>query len=191
MKHFYLHGMHSAKGCKRYHLLCSAFSELDIIDLEYLVNKNCEWNLDSLHTQISSHLCDGEKFSFFANSLGAFYAMAFGVFVKKASVSFLFNPVINPYIQLKKHLGLHKNNTTQNTFIFSKENLESYKNFIAIPDSRLVVFLANNDELIDSNESRKYFANHNNIHIVDFCGNHNVRDFKPFRAQILDEIYIQ
>lgn len=187
MKYFYLHGMHSAKGCDTYNLLSQAFKELQIIDLEYLVNKNCDQNLDSLNIQILESLdYENEDFILFGNSLGAFYALVYGAFVKPPKISFLFNPVINPHIKLAKYLGENLNKTNNTTFIFSKENLDSYKDFIRIPQSRLVIFLANNDELIDSKNSMKYF---NDIaEVIMFDGKHKVRDFKQFRNIILDKI---
>lgn len=49
-----------------------------------------------------------------------------------------------------------------------------------------MIFLANNDELIDSKNSMKYF---NDIaEVIMFDGKHKVRDFKQFHNIILDKI---
>ncbi|RAX54247.1 hypothetical protein CCY99_04345 [Helicobacter sp. 16-1353] len=187
MKYFYLHGMHSSKGCDTYNLLSQAFSELKIIDLEYFVDRNCSENLDSLKTQILESLdYNKEDFILFGNSLGAFYALAYSAFIESAKICFLFNPVINPHMQLEKYIGKNDNKTTNTTFIFSKENLDSYKSFVKIPQSKLVVFLADNDELIDNQNSMEYFKNIADI--VMFYGKHKIQDFKQFRNRILDEI---
>lgn len=99
----------------------------------------------------------------FGSSLGGYYAMWAGV-AFNTNIA-LINPAIEPYIDLKSVLGMNKNYQTGEDFEFKVEYLNQLKNlspdinFGMFPKEKIVLMLAEDDDLLDYRRTLKYFGN--------------------------------
>ncbi|MEI7483228.1 MAG: YqiA/YcfP family alpha/beta fold hydrolase [Ignavibacteriota bacterium] len=102
----------------------------------------------------------------FGSSLGGYYAMWAGT--KHNTNIVLVNPAVEPYIDLKSVLGMNKNYQTGEEFEFKEEYLKQLKNlssdidFSRYPGEKIVLMLAEDDDLLDYRRTLKYFGN-------DYC----------------------
>jgi hypothetical protein len=98
----------------------------------------------------------------FGSSLGGYYAMWAGVTFNTNIV--LINPAIEPYIDLKSVIGLNKNYQTGEDFEFKEEYLNQLKDlspdidFSNYPREKIVMMLAEDDNLLDYRRTLKYFG---------------------------------
>lgn len=134
-------------------------------------------------------------FCFIGNSQGAFYLSQLAAFSEidksfpKPRALFLFNPVRDAILQLTKYIGDNLNTTTNTHFDFSNAALQSYKNALNhagnTKDSiARYVFIALQDELINAQDSIKYWQDSSEI--FTFNSGHKIYDFSPF-AKVLRE----
>lgn len=99
----------------------------------------------------------------FGSSLGGYYAMWAGT--KYDTNIVLVNPAVEPYIDLKSVLGMNKNYQTGEEFEFKEEYLKQLKNlssdidFSRYPREKIVLMLAEDDDLLDYRQTLKHFGN--------------------------------
>lgn len=98
----------------------------------------------------------------FGSSLGGYYAMWAGA---KFNVNVvLINPAVEAYIDLKSVIGMNKNYQTGEEFEFKEEYLQQLKNLTVEIKSckpqkeKIVLMLAEDDDLLDYRRTLKYFA---------------------------------
>lgn len=200
MLYFYTYGFHSSLNCDAYKRLCSGL-EIAPVQLEYanggLFTDNIKWLKKQILNYLNTHFekPQNTQFCYIGNSQGAFYLSQLAAFsasdvtFPKPSALFLFNPVRDPILQLTKYIGDNLNTTTNTHFEFSKAALHSYKSAInhagSTQDSiKRYVFIALQDELINAQDSIKYWQDTSSI--ITFEGGHKIYDFTPF-AKILRE----
>jgi predicted esterase YcpF (UPF0227 family) len=99
----------------------------------------------------------------FGSSLGGYYAMWAGA--KYNTNIVLINPAVEPYIDLKSVIGMNKNYQTGEDFEFKEEHLKQLKNLSADIDTsklrkdKIILMLAEDDDLLDYKRTLKYFGN--------------------------------
>lgn len=194
MIYFYTYGFNSSLGCNTFINLKQGL-DITPIELEYYNNGLFMDNIELLTKQIKEHIHQYgiESFAFIGNSLGAFYLSQIASFAiqddyyPKPLACFLFNPVNNPLLQLKKYIGRNHNTTTNQTFDFTQEAFDSYQCYLSPHGeseesiSRFV-FIALEDELINANDSIAYWQHTAQVHT--FHGRHKIYDFTPFKSII-------
>ncbi|TLD81073.1 hypothetical protein LS68_006315 [Helicobacter sp. MIT 05-5293] len=196
MEYFYSYGFHSSIKCETYQKLCAGL-RLNPIELSYDNGGDFQTNLTRLCNQLTTYINERKisSFGFIGNSLGAFYLsqLTFLANDSKDSIPLpkkliMFNPVVTPLTQLRKYADkIQINTTTSESFAFPLCSLESYKE-ARLPSAQLTqntecfVCLGINDELIDINDTQRYW--HNYARIITFEGGHKVKDFAPFREII-------
>jgi uncharacterized protein len=117
----------------------------------------------------------------FGSSLGGYYAMWAGVKFNTNIV--LINPAIEPYIDLKSVLGMNKNYQTGEDFEFKEEYLNQLKNlstdidFSLYPREKIVLMLAEDDDLLDYRRTLKYFGNEYGRLILEKAAGHSFTKF--------------
>lgn len=135
---------------------------------------------------------ESSAFVFIGNSLGAFYLWQLALFAKDLALPHpkaivLFNPVLEPLSQLEKYINKPQTNATTNaSFCLDKAAWQSYAESKRVPlekDIKSLVFIAKDDELINSNVSSAYWQCHASK-VVLIEGGHKIRDFTPFRDDI-------
>lgn len=182
MKILYIHGFNSAGYGDKVNHLKKAFGSRNVIapTLDY-DPREAVAQLEFLADAIK----EKDKIYIFGTSLGGFYALYLVDRFRLPAV--LINPSIDPYRSLQKQVGPQKNFKTDEEYIFTKEHLESLKNFYVKdlnPLRKIVyVYLDEDDELLDSRQTAKYFEG---FHVVMYPGgNHRfthmpelIEDFK-------------
>lgn len=97
----------------------------------------------------------------FGSSLGGFYALYAGI--KHNTRIVLINPAVEPHIDLKSVVGLNINYQTGEQFEFKQEYVEQlfeiYKKIDLqnLKREKLVLMLAEDDDLLDYKRAMKYF----------------------------------
>lgn len=103
----------------------------------------------------------GDDSVIFGSSLGGFYALYAGI--KHNTHIVLINPAVEPQIDLKSVVGLNTNYQTGEQFEFKEEYVEQlfeiYKKIDLkyLRREKLVLMLAENDDLLDYRRAMKYF----------------------------------
>jgi hypothetical protein len=104
----------------------------------------------------------GENTTVFGSSLGGYYAMWAGA---KFDVNVvLINPAVEAYVDLKSVIGMNKNYQTGEEFEFKEEYIEQLKNLSAeiksgnLQKEKIVLMLAEDDDLLDYRRTLKYFG---------------------------------
>ncbi len=112
---------------------------------------------------IDNLLKDSDKGSIvFGSSLGGFYALYAGI--KHNTRIVLINPAVEPHIDLKSVVGINTNYQTGEEFEFKteyvKQLFEIYKNIDLqnLKSERLLLMLAEDDELLDYRRALNYFG---------------------------------
>ncbi len=183
MKAIYIHGFNSAGFGEKVNKLKKAFGDENVISLnlphdpekamkllDYLVNK-----------------LKNDDIYLFGTSLGGFYAMVLAVKHKVPAI--LINPSINPYESLKDEVGKQINYKTDEEYEFTQQHLKSLKDLqpskeeILNVKDKIFVYLDEEDELLDSRETARFFdgfyvkmypgGNHRFQHM-----DHLIEDFK-------------
>lgn len=189
MKILYIHGFNSAGYGDKINYLKKAFGPRNVIapTLDYDPVEAVS-QLEFLTEAIK----DKDKLYLVGTSLGGFYALYLSSKFKVPAV--LINPSIDPHRSLERQVGPQKNFKTDEEYIFTQENLESLKNFYVKelePIKNLVyVYLDEEDELLNSNQTAKYFEG---FHVVMYPGgNHRfthmpelIEDFKKILQEAL------
>lgn len=97
----------------------------------------------------------------FGSSLGGFYALYAGI--KHNTRIVLINPAVEPHIDLKSVVGINTNYQTGEQFEFKQEYVEQlfeiYKKIDLqnLKREKLVLMLAEDDDLLDYKRAMKYF----------------------------------
>lgn len=98
----------------------------------------------------------------FGSSLGGYYAMWAGVKYNLNIV--LINPAVEPYVDLKSVVGLNKNYQTGKEFEFKEEYVRQLKDISSeidiskISKEKIILMLAEDDDLLDYRQALKYFG---------------------------------
>ncbi len=105
---------------------------------------------------------------FVGTSLGAFYAskLAEHFYTEYAAAPIMLNPCHNPFAIMHEALGQHTNYVTNQTFEFTKQALDSYRDIPFIDEQITMpryVFLNMDDELIDAHETTRLYGHRLNL----------------------------
>jgi len=157
MKAIYIHGFNSAGFGDKVDKLKEAFGEENVLalNLPYDPSKAIAL-LDYIVDRLK-----GDNLYLFGTSLGGFYAMVLAI--KHNVPAILINPSVNPYESLKDEIGRQINYKTDEEYEFTKEHLEALKKLqpskeeILKARDRIFVYLDEDDELLDSRETAKFF----------------------------------
>ena len=158
MKVMYIHGFNSAGYGNKINILRNAFGDENVIALTLPYNPKKAMELLNFLTEA---IKDKDDLILVGTSLGGFYGLYLGAKHKIPSV--LINPSTDPYNSLKDEVGKQKNYKTGEEYEFTQEDLESLKEFYLSEDEikeakpYIYVYLDEDDELLDSKETKKYF----------------------------------
>jgi hypothetical protein len=104
-----------------------------------------------------------EDTTILGSSLGGYYAMWAGT---KFNVNIvLINPAVEPYEGLKERIGLNTNYQTGEEFEFKEDYVKQLKDLAAendnskLPKEKIVLMLAEDDDLLDYKRTLEYFGN--------------------------------
>jgi predicted esterase YcpF (UPF0227 family) len=117
----------------------------------------------------------------FGSSLGGYYAMWSGVKFNTNIV--LINPAVEPYIDLKSVIGFNKNYQTGEDFEFKEEYINQLKDLSPDIDfgnysrEKIVLMLAEDDDLLDYRRTLKYFENNYGKLILEKEAGHSFTKF--------------
>jgi len=158
MKILYIHGFNSAGYGDKVNKLKEEFGARNVIaptlpydpkeainQLEFLVS-----NLKNL-----------EPFMLVGTSLGGAYTIYLSY--KFDVLGVVINPTIKPYEDLKTQIGKQTNYKTGEEYFFTEEHVEFLKNIqlpkeeIAKVKDKLYIYLDEEDELLDSKETKSFF----------------------------------
>ncbi len=185
MKILYIHGFNSAGYGEKINHLKKAFGDENVIapTLPYDPEKAMK-QLEFLTDAIK----DKDKLIVVGTSLGGFYAAYLAYKYKVPAV--LINPSIDPYNSLKDQIGPQKNYKSDEEYIFTREHLESLKNYY-VPEDRLkdiknllFVYLDEDDELLDSKKTKEFFEKHGVYVKMYPGGNHRFKHM----PQLIDDL---
>lgn len=136
-------------------------------------------------------LCDiireaGGKPNLIGSSLGGFYAMLLNA--KYGLKAVLINPAIKPYEVLKPYIGEQTNYHTGEKFEWKEEYINELldlnnKFFKYINQKKLFLLLAKDDELLNHQETKKFFPNAGKILEYDNAG-HEFSRYKEALVEI-------
>lgn len=190
MQYFYSHGFHSSRDSQAYKRLCCG---LDIEPQQLVYDNGTDFytNLYSCKSQLQNCIESNMPFGFIGNSLGAFYLWQLTLFAPTLSIPtphtlILFNPVLEPLVQLKKYINQPQiNTTTHQSFTFSYDSWVSYAHSLRMPLAKqiqCIVCLSLDDELIDVQVSKAYWQHYARIVMIE--GGHIITDFSPFKQTL-------
>lgn len=126
----------------------------------------------------------------FGSSLGGYYAMWAGVKFNTNIV--LINPAIEPYIDLKNVIGVNKNYQTGEDFEFKEEYINQLKDLSPDIDfgnysrEKIVLMLAEDDDLLDYRRTLKYFGNDYGKLILEKEAGHSFTKFGDNLKSVFD-----
>lgn len=177
----YVHGFGSAGGGNKYTTLKCMFPSFNVISPTY----DCT-DFSSIEQLMDEYdLEKEERLLFIGNSLGGYIAMYLAK--KYNGKAILLNPLTN-INSLNEFLGQNINLATEEIFYLTEENikkLESYKvDYNTIP---LSVFVTKDDDVIDYNETIKYFKNRN-VTVFE-NGTHRFTNLIDIKDKILIEYF--
>jgi hypothetical protein len=126
----------------------------------------------------------------FGSSLGGYYAMWAG---EKFNVNVvLINPAVEAYIDLKSVIGMNKNYQTGEEFEFKEDYLQQLKNLSAeinsdkLQKEKLVLMLAEDDDLLDYRRTLKYFGDNYGKLILEKEAGHSFTKFGDNLKAVFD-----
>lgn len=117
----------------------------------------------------------------FGSSLGGYYAMWAGVKFNTNIV--LINPAVEAYIDLRNVIGWNKNYQTGEDFEFKEEYVNQLKeisteiNFSRYSKDKLLLMLAEDDELLDYRRALNYFGDNYGKLILEKESGHSFTKF--------------
>lgn len=126
----------------------------------------------------------------FGSSLGGYYAMWAGVKFNSSIV--LVNPAIEPYIDLKSVIGMNKNYQTGEDFEFKEEYIQQLKElssdieFSKYPKEKILLMLAEDDNLLDYRRALSYFENNYGKLILEKEAGHSFTKFGDNLKSVFD-----
>ncbi len=159
MKFLYIHGFNSAGYGEKVNHLRDAFGAENIITINLPYDPKKAMDL----LQYLVRNLKEEPLILVGTSLGGYYASY--LTYKYGNISVLINPSTHPIESLKNEVGKYKNYKTDEEYIFTREHLESLKDyFIPIEklnnyNDKILVYLDEDDELLDSKKTAEYFKN--------------------------------
>jgi len=126
----------------------------------------------------------------FGSSLGGYYAMWAGA---KFNVNIvLINPAVEPYEGLKEKIGLNKNCQTGEEFEFKEGYINQLKelfsdiDFSEYPKEKIVLMLAEDDDLLDYRRTLKYFDSEYGKLILEKESGHSFTKFGENLKYVFD-----
>jgi uncharacterized protein len=123
----------------------------------------------------------------FGSSLGGYYALWAGVNFNTNIV--LVNPAVEPYIDLKNVIGMNKNYKTGEDFEFKEEYIAQLRNLTVdkgkLQKEKIVLMLAEDDDLLDYNRTLKYFGDEYGRLILEKEAGHSFTKF----GEDLDKVF--
>ncbi len=132
----------------------------------------------------------GEDTIVFGSSLGGYYAMWVGA---KFGVSIiLINPAVEPYEGLKTKIGMNLNYQTGIEFEFKEEYIIQLKDLVPeienskLPKEKIVLMLAEDDDLLDYKRTLKYFGNDYGKLIIEKEAGHSFTKFGEHLKSVFD-----
>jgi predicted esterase YcpF (UPF0227 family) len=132
----------------------------------------------------------GENSVVFGSSLGGYYAMWAGA---KFNVNIvLINPAVEAYVDLKSIIGMNKNYQTGEEFEFKKVYIEQLKNLSAeinsgkLQKEKIVLMLAEDDDLLDYKRTLKYFGDDYGKLILEKEAGHSFTKFADNLKPVFD-----
>lgn len=178
----YIHGFNSFKNSSSLNRLQKAINK-DVYGPGYDSSAPFSENIESLIDQVQNL----DDIVILGSSLGGFYAeqLQYRLDRTKTIACIMFNPVIDPVTQLRQFLGKNTNFATGKEYYFSETALKSYVSAVDTRSRTIprVIYLAEEDEVLDSNLTREYWKD--NAHIIEIKGGHQVEDYQPFAREIL------
>lgn len=182
MRYCYIHGFNSGPKTSTLDALKSALG-VEVFGLSYKSQFTYYQNIEKLSKQIIDLR---EPCILIGTSLGGFYASRLLINYTVAG-AVMFNPCNFPAEELQQFIGLNTNFSTGEQYELTDCVVDTYSmatefdlRFVMKPK---LVYLANNDELINNTKSESYWNDY--AHIEWFEGNHRVTDFSPFKDEIL------
>jgi predicted esterase YcpF (UPF0227 family) len=158
MKVIYIHGFNSAGYGDKVNRLKEEFGSGNVIapTLPY-DPKEAVYQLEFL----ISHIKSAEPLLLVGTSLGGAYTIYLSYKFDIPGV--VINPTIKPYEDLKTQIGKQVNYKTGEEYIFTEEHVEYLKNIqlpkeeIAKIKDKLYIYLDEEDELLNSRETKAFF----------------------------------
>ena len=187
MKVLYIHGFNSAGYGEKINHLKEFFGDENVIapTLPYDPKKAIKL-LEFLVDAIK----DKDDLLLVGTSLGGFYALHLADKFKVPAV--LINPSTDPYTSLRSQIGPQINYKSNEEYVFTEEHLNSLKDYY-VPEekqknlSNLVsVYLDEEDELLDSKQTKDYFES-KGIYVKMFPGGNHRFTHMPELLQDLRE----
>jgi predicted esterase YcpF (UPF0227 family) len=126
----------------------------------------------------------------FGSSLGGYYAMWAGVTFNTNIV--LINPAVEAYIDLRDVIGWNKNYQTGKDFEFKEEYIKQLKDlssdidFSSYPNEKIVLMLAEDDDLLDYRTTLKHFGNDYGKLILEKTAGHSFTKFGDNLKSVFD-----
>jgi len=131
-----------------------------------------------------------ESTNVFGSSLGGYYAMWAGTNYNANVV--LINPAVEPYIDLKSVIGMNTNYQTGEGFEFKEIHLQQLKelsleiNLNKLPKEKIVLMLAEDDDLLDYRRTLKYFGSEYGKLILEKESGHSFTKFGDNLNSVFD-----
>lgn len=147
MTFVYLHGFNSDGQGQKYQWMKEAFPDHTVLSPDLPANPAAVVRvLDELHQN-----AEGPVF-LLGTSLGGFYSYYYHI--KSGFPVFLFNPVMQPHIQLADRVGMHHTFTKQRPYDFKASFLDTFEQLSQEAGTQqrpelLHFFLATDDEVLD------------------------------------------
>lgn len=160
MKHIvYFHGFASAPRSTKYTWLKSV-GDYEVFAPHVPYNFNQIASLESsIHTWLGSHVSPGDIVLFVGTSLGAYFATLMAhKFDAKALV---FNPSVDPKVDLEKYIGTSKNWVTGKDFELTKADVASFRKLDAskIDEKNVKAVISTGDTVVDPAKASKVYTN--------------------------------
>ena len=185
----FLHGFASSGNATKAETLkkycCDKFNNMEFLspDLPVEPDKAIKLISDILKSS-------GENTVVFGSSLGGYYAMWAGA---KFNVNVvLINPAVEAYIDLKSVIGPNKNYQTGEEFEFKEEYLQQLKNLSAeinsgkLQKEKIVLMLAEDDDLLDYSRTLKFFGDGYGKLILEKEAGHSFTKFGEHLKSVFD-----
>jgi predicted esterase YcpF (UPF0227 family) len=129
-----------------------------------------------------------ENTTVFGSSLGGYYAMWACAKFKVNIV--LINPAVEPYEGLKTKIGINQNFQTGEEFEFKEEYVKQLKDMDsepkALPKEKIVLMLAEDDDLLDYRRTLEYFGNDYGKLILEKEAGHSFTKFGEHLKSVFD-----
>lgn len=126
----------------------------------------------------------------FGSSLGGYYGLWAGV--KFSTNIVLINPAVEAYIDLRDVIGWNKNYQTGEDFEFKEEYIKQLKDlssdfdFSSYPNEKIVLMLAEDDDLLDYRRTLKHFGNNYGKLILEKEAGHSFTKFEDNLKSVFD-----